>query len=69
MLFHFQVKRDTKEEKMSLTSHLSLRKALQKQRVIENLFFYFSTKTYVVGTQKIRLNETDLLSTPNKCLN
>ena len=31
--------------------------------------FYFSTKTYVVGTQKNRLNETVLLSTQNKCLN
>ena len=29
----------------------------------ENLFSYFSTKTYVVGTQKNRLNETVLLST------
>ena len=26
-------------------------------------FSYFSTKTYVVGTQKNRLNETVLLST------
>ena len=32
-------------------------------------FFYFSTKTYVVGTQKNRLNETVLLSTQNTCLN
>ena len=29
---------------------------------------YFSTKTYVVGTQKNRLNETVLLSTQNICL-
>ena len=28
-----------------------------------NYFSYFSTKTYVVGTQKSRLNETVLLST------
>ena len=34
--------------------------------VFENSFSYFSTKTYVVGTQKNRLNETVLLST---CLN
>ena len=33
------------------------------------LFSYFSTKTYVVGTQKNPLNETVLLSTKNKCLN
>ena len=32
-------------------------------------FSYFSTKTYVVGTQKNRLNETILLSTQNTCLN
>ena len=30
---------------------------------------YFSTKTYVVGTQKNRLNETVLLSTQNICKN
>ena len=28
---------------------------------------YFSTKTYVVGTQKNHLNETVLLSTKNIC--
>ena len=28
---------------------------------------YFSTKTYVVGTQKNRLNEMVLLSTQNIC--
>ena len=37
--------------------------------VIKNEFTYFSTKTYVVGAQKKRLNETVLLSTQNKCLN
>ena len=30
---------------------------------------YFSAKTYVVGTQKNRLNEMVLLSTQNICLN
>ena len=30
---------------------------------------YLSTKTFVVGAQKNRLNETVLLSTRNKCLN
>ena len=33
------------------------------------LFSYFSTKIYVVGTQKNRLNEKVLLSTQNTCLN
>ena len=32
-------------------------------------FIYFSPKTYVVGTQKNRLNEAVLLSTQNICLN
>ena len=32
-------------------------------------FSFFSTKAYVVGTQKKRLNETVLLSTQNICLN
>ena len=31
------------------------------------LFSYFSTKTYAVGTQKNCLNETVLLSTKNMC--
>ena len=37
--------------------------------VTENYFSYFSTKTYVVGTQKNGLNKTVLLSTQNICLN
>ena len=36
----------------------------------QNYISYFSTKTYVVGTQKNRLIlETVLLSTINKCYN
>ena len=31
--------------------------------ILENDFPYFSSKTYVVGTQKNRLNETVLFST------
>ena len=31
--------------------------------VLEKYFLYYSSKTYVVGTQKNRLNETVLLST------
>ena len=37
--------------------------------LLENYFLYFSSKTYVVCTQKNRLNETILLSTQIKCLN
>ena len=39
----------------------------QDKCVTENYFSYFSTKTYVVGTQKNCLNETALLSTQNMC--
>ena len=35
----------------------------------KNILSYFSTKTYVVGTHKNRLNETVLMSTQNRCLN
>ena len=37
--------------------------------VIRNYFSYFSFKTYVVGTQNNRLNETVILNTHNKCFN
>ena len=40
-----------------------------KSCVPENYFSYFSTRTYVVGTQKNHLDETVLLSTRNICLN
>ena len=33
----------------------------------ESLISYFSIKTYVVGTQKNRLNETVPLSTQDSC--
>ena len=39
-----------------------------KIRVSKYEFIYFSTKTYVVGAQKNRLNETVLSSTHNICL-
>ena len=35
----------------------------------KKLFFLFFDQTYVVGTQKNRLNETVLLSTQNICSN
>ena len=40
-----------------------------KERVTEKYISYFSTETYVVGTQKNRLNETVLLRTQNICYN
>ena len=36
-----------------------------KRTVIIKLVFFFTTKAYVVGTQKDRLSETVLLSTYN----
>ena len=39
--------------------------AFSLECVPKNIFSYFSTKTYVVGTKKNRLNETVLLSTQN----
>ena len=41
--------------------HLSIKTQLSH----DMKFSYISTKTYVVGTQKHRLNETVLLSTQN----
>ena len=40
---------------------------LVKSMYPKNYFSHFSTKTYVVGTQKNRLNETVLLNTQNIC--
>ena len=41
----------------------------QKRVHNRKLFYDFSTKTYVVGTQKNRLDETVLLTTQNTCFN
>ena len=38
-------------------------------RVRNEKFSYILSKTYIVGTQKNRLNEMVLLSTQNTCLN
>ena len=38
------------------------------RNVMENYLIYFSGKSYVVGTQKNRLNETVLLSTKTHLL-
>ena len=46
---------------------LMAKQAFSKESVPEKYFFHFSPKTYVVGTQKNRLNETVLLSTQNIC--
>ena len=39
---------------------LAVPRPLVKECVTERFFFYFSTKTYVVGTRKNCLNETVL---------
>ena len=41
----------------------------QDKECKENSLCYFTTKTYIAGTQKNRLNETVLLSIENLCLN
>ena len=40
---------------------------LDKRAKIDKVIFHFSTKTYVVATQKNRFNETGFLSAQNKC--
>ena len=52
-----------------LADYLYTLSGLQTRVRNQKLFSYFATKTYVVGTQKNRLNETFLLSIQNKCLN
>ena len=53
-----------------MLTYLVGREAGPQIRVRNWIFFsYFSTETYVVGTQKNSLNETVLLSTQNTCLN
>ena len=48
--------------------HAPGRRPLDKLRVCsQTLIYFFSTKAYVVGTQKNRLNETVLMSTQNTC--
>ena len=42
---------------------------MRESVLLKIIIFYFSTKTYVVGTQKNCLDETVLLSTQNTCLN
>ena len=56
-----------KELLHSLT--LAVWTGLQLRVRTKKLFYYFSTKTYVVDTQKNRLNETVILSAQNICLN
>ena len=55
-----------KTHDVSSPIHIS---GLQIRVHIGKLFLYFLFKTYVVGTQKNRLNETDFLSAQNTYLN
>ena len=53
---------------LKFTCHIllhSLSRTFVQECVMNIYFSYFSTKTYVVGTQMNRLNETVLLSTQN----
>ena len=55
--------------KLRPDSHVVTYQASRKECVLENSLLYFSSKTYVVGAQNNRLNETVLLGTQNTCLN
>ena len=54
-------------KKRSVPTLPTLKTGLKLRAPNDNLIFLFSTKTYVVGTQKNRLNETVLLNTQNIC--
>ena len=55
--------------KLVLDDHLHVADDFTVLWLIVCIFFsYFSTKAYVVGTQKNRLNEMVLLSTQNICM-
>ena len=53
---------------MNITFCCNTQQAPRLECVLENYFLNFSSKTYVVGTQKNRLNEVGFLSTQNSCL-
>ena len=55
------------EIRFGIQEHLNLSNNDTIIRMHKNEFSYFSTETYVVGTQKNRLNETVLLITQNTC--
>ena len=50
-----------------LEERLAISQDFSSECAMKIYFFYFSTKTYVVGTQKNRLDMTVLLSTQNIC--
>ena len=53
----------------STRGNIFMLQASRYECVPENYFSYFSAKTYVMGTQKNRLDGTVLLSCQNICLN
>ena len=59
------IKLKTLSLKFTSGEELHVTQAPRFECVTEKYFSYLSTKTYVVGTQKTRLNETVLLSTQN----
>ena len=48
-------------------ANVVLYQAFNNECVTEKIFFLILNQTYVMGTQKNRLNETVLLSTQNIC--
>ena len=61
---HFDME-TTCRTKSSLKSKLMIVLSLRVSK--SKIIFLFINQTYVVGTQKNRLNETVILSTQNKC--
>ena len=57
--------RSRKNQDCRVCFNVLLSSRLVKRLYQKNIFSYFSTKTYVVGTQKNLLNEMVLLSTQN----
>ena len=54
---------------VNIFSHYTFIRHPDKSVYLKIIFSYFSSKTYVVGTQKNLLNEISLLSTLNTCIN
>ena len=67
MLFTFDIQNIYFDIPCSKCNMIVYSQDLSSESVMKILFSYFSTKTYVVGAQKNRLNETVLLSIQNIC--
>ena len=63
-----QIRLDITYESSDDSHEINSLTGLSSKELAKKIYLsYFSSKTYVVGTQKNRLNETVLLSTQNIC--